>query len=472
VLGEPGIRFYAGAKLETSDGHNIGMLCVVDQQPRSLTAKQIHSLEILARQVAINLESHRNKERLEIALRESQKNEMSFRAIFEKSPMGIIQLNSKHQFISTNLAFQEFLGYTESQLKQMNIYDVTHPDDVDATAKKLKDIAEKSVLLTGFEKRYRRRSGEVVWARITSKYVQFEEGGEQFYFSVIEDITMALELERERLKSMQNAKLASLGELSAGVAHEINNPLAIISASMSVLESYRMEPEKFAAKVAMVRRSVDRISKIVSGLRKFSRSSENVPYEVRDLSHLIQESMVILATKAKHNLTQLDLDLRSHTLVLCNEIEIEQVVINLTNNAIDAVKPLSNKWVQIKLFDQDSSVVLQVRDSGPGIAPEIEAKLFQPFFTTKPVGAGTGLGLSITKGILDQHKATISVNRNDSHTCFEVRFPKHENKKVALRGCKIPNAVSGRLRILAKSAVCTARAASAQKFPFCICERV
>ena len=108
---------------------------------------------------------------------------------------------------------------------------------------------------------------------------------------------------------------------------------------------------------------------------------------------------------------------------MCDEIEIEQVLVNLINNGIDAVKNLPEKWVRVTIFEDPTQVILQISDSGSGIPEKIRHRLFDPFFTTKGVGEGTGLGLSIAKGILDEHHATISVLAEAPHTCFEIRFP-------------------------------------------------
>jgi C4-dicarboxylate-specific signal transduction histidine kinase len=115
--------------------------------------------------------------------------------------------------------------------------------------------------------------------------------------------------------------------------------------------------------------------------------------------------------------------------IVCDEVEIEQVLVNLINNGIDAVKDRQDKWVKITVFEEGNTVVMRVMDSGPGIPESVRAKLFDPFFTTKKVGEGTGLGLSITKGILDEHKATITVVADCPNTCFEIRFPKAEAMK-------------------------------------------
>ena len=104
---------------------------------------------------------------------------------------------------------------------------------------------------------------------------------------------------------------------------------------------------------------------------------------------------------------------------------------NLINNSIDAVKETPEKWIKVEIYDESQTVVLRIIDSGSGIPENLRAKLFDPFFTTKPVGKGTGLGLSITKGILDEHKATIAVVDDVPNTCFEIKFPKIAVKNVA-----------------------------------------
>jgi signal transduction histidine kinase len=233
------------------------------------------------------------------------------------------------------------------------------------------------------------------------------------------------DLATERSKSIHQAKLASLGEMSAGVAHEINNPLAIIAGSLPALEKSVQDPDKFSKKIQTIQHAVDRISKIVMGLKKFSRSSEIPVYQIAVLADILHESLVLIDAKAKRHHTAITTDIQSNATILCDVIEIEQVLINLINNAIDAVSKLTEKWVQIQLYEEHPKMlVLRIRDSGMGIPESVQQKLFQPFFTTKPVGKGTGLGLSITKGILDQHHASIVI-LNDPHTCFELRFSQH-----------------------------------------------
>jgi signal transduction histidine kinase len=230
-------------------------------------------------------------------------------------------------------------------------------------------------------------------------------------------------LEVERSKALHHAKLASLGEMAAGVAHEINNPLAIISSSSLLLEKYRGDPAKHSDKIRMITKAAERISKIVSGLRKFSRSPEKTDYKVEKLLTIVSEALILTESKSTRYSTPIRIEIDSHLEILCDQVEIEQVFINLINNGIDAVKAQPERWLKILAFEEGDQVVVQVIDSGSGIATEISQKLFQPFFTTKPVGEGTGLGLSISKGILANHQASLSLKPDSKNTCFEIRFP-------------------------------------------------
>ena len=249
---------------------------------------------------------------------------------------------------------------------------------------------------------------------------------------VTEMVVAEEEVKFERAKSMQNAKLASLGEMSAGIAHEINNPLAIITGAVWKLDKFAGEPEKLRARIETIEKAAERIEKIVGGLRKFSRSS-SVKTELKHvpLASIIKEALILTEAKASRYSIMINTDLNTEGFIWCDEIEIEQVLINLINNAIDAVRDKADKWVRVELLDRDQSVVLKVSDSGRGIPPEVRKKLFQPFFTTKPVGEGTGLGLSIVKGILDEHNATIEAISDAKNTTFEIIFPKQKKSHAA-----------------------------------------
>ncbi len=249
---------------------------------------------------------------------------------------------------------------------------------------------------------------------------------------VTSQIQATHDLEKSRLIAAHNNKLISLGEMSAGIAHEINNPLAIISGAINLLQRDKDNPTKFNSKIEMLKKATLRISKIVAGLQKFSRTSNRVQMQTAELATIVREALTIVQPKAKTEGVAIDLDIRSNSKILCDALEIEQVVVNLISNAIDAsVSNGAEQLVKIRLFEKGSDAIIQVEDAGSGITKEIEDKLFEPFFTTKPIGKGTGLGLSICKGIVEQHKAKIFLNRDFEHTCFELNFPLAKETKLA-----------------------------------------
>lgn len=313
-------------------------------------------------------------------------------------------------------------------------YAIIHPDDKDPWENAFHECLK---LQKDCKMRFRAltTSGKVLWIEAIASPQLDKEGHITALSGTYQDITeLVLAEERtreERSKSWHNAKLASLGEMSAGIAHEINNPLGIIDANISILHEIKDDPERLQKKIATIQRACDRITKIIAGLKKFARSSDEHHFKPRCLYDIIKDSLFLVEIKAKRAQTEVSVNCESEDLIYCDEVEIEQVLVNLINNGIDAVKNLSEKWVKIDIFSDQNDVVLQVIDSGHGLDPELQKKIFQPFFTTKDIGEGTGLGLSIAKGILDEHKASIEVTTKNNHTCFEIRFKKYQDKEHA-----------------------------------------
>ena len=271
-------------------------------------------------------------------------------------------------------------------------------------------------------------AGQILHIGGRGKVFRDENGSPSLMYGINWDRTHEVELEQkfelERQKSAQSAKLASLGEMSAGVAHEINNPLAVVSGNVDLLERYLTQPEKFKAKIEVIRKSIQRISRIVMGLQKFSRTSGSSVMVPLPLTQIIQEAFGFAELKCEKLGIKLEmLPTESSIKVLCDDLELSQVFVNLVNNSADAIKDLDERWIRVAYSEVGEQVKIHVTDSGPGIAPEIHEKLFQPFFTTKAVGQGTGLGLSIVKGIVETHHGKIGLCPEHTHTCFELILP-------------------------------------------------
>ena len=308
-----------------------------------------------------------------------------------------------------------------------------HPDDIQELDHHVHNAIEMGSDFTYNHRVYLNDGQKIKYVQGIGRVVKNASGLPTAVMGTCQDVTEKYlaekALEESRLKAVQAAKLASIGEVAAGIAHEINNPLAIISGTVALLDRYVHDEIKLKSKIETVTKSIQRITKIVSGLKKFSRVDEKKDFKNNIMSEIVQEVLVLSEIRSHGLGVKVTADIQTNAMAFCDALEIEQVLVNLINNSIDAVRQLSDKWVRINLFEEGSHIVLQVVDSGSGISPAIESKLFQPFFTTKPVGEGTGLGLSICKGIMDKHKADFFLNRTFSNTCFEMRFNRVESQQ-------------------------------------------
>lgn len=229
-----------------------------------------------------------------------------------------------------------------------------------------------------------------------------------------------------------SSKFATLGEMAGSIAHEINNPLAIIKGTAtqisSCLKKTPIDTALVSEKASKIEKTVDRIAKIVYGLRTYSRDGSSDPFMPVPIFELIKDTVSLCEEKFKLASTQLEVKpIDAYLVCEGRAIELSQVLLNLLNNACDAVGELNEKWVRISALDGGNSVIIRVEDSGSGILKEHIEKLFQPFYTTKEIGKGTGLGLSISLGIIKSHNGTIKVDSAAANTCFVVELPKKQS---------------------------------------------
>jgi signal transduction histidine kinase len=276
---------------------------------------------------------------------------------------------------------------------------------------------------------------------------------------------LELEQTHQQLKQAQSqlvhsAKLASLGQLVAGVAHEINNPLAFVANNLAVLQrdthplpelfqlyneatelaaEYRPELQQRMRDLAdqidlryllenlqgmldRSRQGVRRIQQIVLDLRHFAHLDQGTLPELTDLNAGVNSTLNLIRGWADLNQVQLELDLAPLPPVTCYPLQINEVILNLGSNAIEACS--AGGTVTVRTRSTGDHVTIQVVDTGRGIDPTIQDKIFDPFFTTKPPGKGTGLGLSISHAIVEEHHGEIEVESTPGQgTCVTVRLP-------------------------------------------------
>lgn len=269
--------------------------------------------------------------------------------------------------------------------------------------------------------------GEELWLRWTVqpwKTMNQEIGG---VIVMAENITSRKETE---MKLTQASKLSALGEMAGGIAHEINNPLSIIKGYIDLLKRHSLRnslsPELLNQYVDKMDSTVGRISRIVNGMRRFSRESsmdEKVKYS---LNKIVEETLDICQERINNNGTALSVEyLEDDPSILCRPVEISQVILNLINNSYQATSNYPHPWIKIKMEDLGDILQVKIIDCGEKISPHIRQKLFQPFFTTKDIGVGTGLGLSISRGIVEEHQGTLNYQDEASNTTFIITLPKY-----------------------------------------------
>jgi len=231
--------------------------------------------------------------------------------------------------------------------------------------------------------------------------------------------------------------MTTIGQLAAGMAHEINQPLNVIQVCSDLLDKIvqrglSFSREEIETLAQDIRRNVHRASRVIQHVRDFARQSDVLRQKV-DINHSIRDVFKVLGHQLKVHEVDLSLDLCDQLpWILADHNRLEQVFINLVTNAMDALdeKKAHPEWrdtesrLTIRSFVDGDQVVVTVADTGVGMTEEVRGKLFDPFFTTKKVGKGTGLGVSISYGIVKDYDGTIDImTQPGKGTTFELRFP-------------------------------------------------
>lgn len=384
---------------------------------------------------------------------ELRSRESMWKMLTQTLPVGMYQTDKRGKCIFVNPKWMEITGLTQEQAIEDDWVQAVHPDDRDRLFNAWNSFVEGKP----FAHEYRfinRRSNPpktiFVFGRATP--IIASNGVIMGYIGTIEDVS---DLKNQQLALASASRLSALGEMAGGIAHEINNPLAIISGQSQILSKKVAEAissglfgpidnldktawiEYLNSGLKKIQDTSVRISKIIKGLKTVSRSGENDPFTEVEVKPLIEGVAALCMEKFKNHSIQLSCQSVDGVYVLGRETQLSQVLINLLNNSYDALQdsdlkskpetsqePTSiSKWIKLAAIENKGKIEIRVADSGYGISEEIVRKLMQPFFTTKPPGKGTGLGLSISKSIALDHGGTLVYDSYAEHTTFKLTLP-------------------------------------------------
>lgn len=235
---------------------------------------------------------------------------------------------------------------------------------------------------------------------------------------------------RERSEELMKASnLIVLGEMSAGIAHEINNPLQSLSLNLSVMKE-KFPVSDFDSHYVINDNLIRKLGKMVQNLKDLSRDDSMGPTEDFHFSKMLEDVLSILSEKIKKENVQIFINGDSELKARAHLVQIQQVMINLLNNSLDAVSSLNEKWVRIEIISKSTFLQVTVTDSGKGIPEHVASNMMKPFYSTKFATKGTGLGLSISKNICEKNNGSLFYDPTSTHTKFVVLIPK-EGAEVA-----------------------------------------
>ena len=401
---------------------------------------------------------------------ELRASEARFKTIFDESPLGIALTDSVTGKIQAlNPVFAQIVGRSAHELVGADWMSMTHPDDVQ------KDLENMALLNAGkiarfqMDKRLMHPDGSIVWVSMTIASFKLGSQDGPIHLCMLEDIT---ERKRAEAQLRQAQKMEAIGQLAGGVAHDFNNLLTGILGNMAIIRSDLPAGDLLLENVDAVEKAARQAANLTKGLLTFGRSAVVLPVPTR-IADALGVSVAILRQSLPATMQIVRDDEQSDWTVLVDQSQVTQIVLNLAVNARDAMagvgtltirtrnEVVGEKYLRTQPFARMGEFVhLSFMDTGPGISPETMPHLFEPFYTTKPVGSGTGLGLSIVYGAVKQAGGWITASSGNGTgsggAIFDIYLPRSfKEAKPPAAAPGLINACKGTVLVVEDEAVVT-----------------
>jgi two-component system, LuxR family, sensor kinase FixL len=362
--------------------------------------------------------------------------EEELRLIFKRAPVGMATLSAvqgiNSRYLSVNQSLCNMLGYTESELLGKSVREVTPRDEIEHTERQFRQVIAGAEAIK-YEKRFIHKDGSTVHALVNLNAITDRHGRPQLIISQILDRTdvvhAELDARRQRERLAHVARLGTLGEMAAGIAHELNQPLTAIAnytqACQRLLAAGAMDAAELEQILSRVTAQARRAGDVIHRLRAFVRR-HTPDRRRRDAHELIREILPLVEMDCRAHEVELRLEFQEGLpRVQVDGVQLQQVLLNLTRNAVEAMNacaPESRSLaIRTSVLDEEE-VELAVEDSGPGVPENLLEQLFEPFFTTKP--EGMGLGLSLSRSIIETHGGTLRYDaRPEGGSIFRIWLP-------------------------------------------------
>ncbi len=454
----------------------VGVLDIQSTQRGAFDESDVMLVETLADQIAVAIKNARLYEEAQAEIVERkqaeeklQESRERFRGVFETSPTGIAIVDTAtQQFLEANTSFLQMVGYSQEELRQLTVMDITHPQDQERESELVQQYLDGSLPSYAVEKRYIRKDGEIRWVHTTGDVMRVGPDKPPLAIANVVDVTERMQLERQL---QQQERLAAVGQLAGGIAHDFNNILATITLYAQMLQGKQDLSPGIAENLDVILDEARRAAHLVRQILDFS-SRAMIDVQPLDLKPFVESVLDILRRTIPENI-HLTLDVagagRESYVVEADPTRIQQVLMNLAANGRDAMLPQGGGELSVALsrvtvepgepppiveMEPGEWICLTVSDTGPGMTEDVQAHLFEPFFTTKKPGKGTGLGLAQVYGIVRQHRGHIGVETAVGEgTAFHIYLPacgKDQVEETEREGPSIPPRGKGETILLAE----------------------